>query len=915
MAPRRNAGISRVGFVLLAAIVVLLLGVAGWVAMAEGTTPAEPGSSQAAEEPAAPKDTNKTPAAVSAHKPVESGRVETAHDDDPFGSGPLDSVGFEIAGRVVDTQQKPTAKAEVTLYVSQQPLFSTAVLGTYRENGVRVEEYTKKTGADGAFKFRGPFADSNDYLIVVRYPERAPATRRGFAVDRGERTDVGDLVLDAGFEIRGTVFGADGSPLAGARVAAVATPTFWNVERFLEQTDPEDCPPADNEGQFKIPHLNEGRFVVIAWAKGYARGTSPPITLSAEAANEPVSLHLATGAEISGKVVNAEGAGIPGAKVRVRFARDRNGEIKISRGLQFDASGSNVLQSNDSTLTNYPILATTDAAGLFQAEGLVAATLYEVSATADGYRKGGAVSAQSGTSGLAIMLRPNFQIRGTLVDAESGAPIAGAYIARYQGRLDELKRGIWSFPKSEGTSDSSGRFTASNGDKPGPAQLLAWFPIQSNIKNPGYGPSMSEPFTIDESQEIAEVTIKMTRGAAVAGTVTSGATGSPMPGAAVLLYATRDPATPNPRPYMTGALMGRASAASNGFFAFEGLLPGFYTIEVRTTSAGATRNEIFAINQGQRIENMRIVVPIPGTIRGTIVSNGNFAPVRVTATRADGLQIAKFAESDNQFSLDKLAPGLYRVRAERIASFDEGGFGRRWNPNDNSVTVDLKDGQVITLTLDIPESSVGKIMGNVTDNSLPGAGYTIAAIRENPSQPRSLNGGDQRDPAFGDNPRTTTADMFGYFEFPGMREGNYRIYAIPRGKGVTPKNAVASEQVQVFGNSNIRRDLFGRSGPLKGRVTRSTGQAISNATVTATVNGTRSPTPALPAGTRFTTRTKGDGTFNFGKLPGGAYDLTVEYPGFTKKTVGAEIYGANDENTQITLDSGNSKVANPKPYK
>jgi len=177
------------------------------------------------------------------------------------------------------------------------------------------------------------------------------------------------------------------------------------------------------------------------------------------------------------------------------------------------------------------------------------------------------------------------------------------------------------------------------------------------------------------------------------------------------------------------------------------------------------------------------------------------------------------------------------------------------------------------------------------------SGATLVLARDAERLPQASEG----NPVFGQH-RTTTADVEGVFEFPAATPGIYRLYAIPRGRASTPRNAVASDTVQVLANSVARRDLIGRSGPLRGRVLRPNGAPVSGATVVAAVNGSRGGSAVLPGGTSFRSKSGGSGGFDFGRLPAGAYDVIVESSGFARKTVAAEVDSGYAEPLSITLD-------------
>lgn len=882
------------------AFAALAISLASLVVLAWGLGRDEPPPVAAPGPQSGPAASEETPtaipdAAVVGPEGPPGGRLDAEPGTDPFGNGPLTAVAFEVVGRVVSANCEPVKGASATLFVSPVPLLSPALATHFRDPGMPIEEMRVKTTTDGAFRFRGPFEDGNEYLLVVKHPGSAPIVKRGLPVERGSRCDVGELQLEPGLELAGDVTGPSGEPVPGARIGVVDAPSFWAVERFLENCEPDEWMTAGDDGRFVVKNLTDGRYVAVAYAKGLARAASPPVVLGRDLDRTAISIRLAAGATISGTVTGPEGSGIPGASVRVR-QRYPNGKPNLQ-------VSSDEVQAADSFFFNYPISVTTNEAGDFEIEGLVAGIEYTLTATADGHRKSNEVPVKSGASGVRIRLLRDFEVKGRVVDATTGEPVPGAHVARFEGRVEDLRRGASQFPASRATTDGEGRFTLREDGKAGNANLLAWFPWTSGVKNPGYAPSLSDPFVLTDAAPIPELTVKMPKGAAAAGTVVSGATGRPLGGVALQLFAVRERNAANARPFGIGAYLGSTVSDSRGRFAFEGLLPGTYCVEARDHASGFNRTDVLSLGPADRREDLSIVMPALASIRGSVLTAGSLAAVRVTATRYDGLSITRFCDATNRFSLDKLAPGLYRVQASKLTAAEERmEWWSRRSTNDSSVTVDLKDGQIVVVDLELPDSNIGRLTGTITDGIEPASGYTVVAVRDNPQQQSSVVSEANKDPRFG-NSRTVTSDVRGIFEFPSLREGTYRIFAIPRGKSLTPKNAVASDFIQIFGNSDGRRDLFGRRGAVRGTVIQPNGQGLSGATVTAIVNDSRSPTPVLPAGTRFTTRTRGDGTFDFGILPGGAYDLTVDRPPFPKKVVPADVFGGASASVAIQLEA------------
>ncbi|MFN0206516.1 MAG: carboxypeptidase regulatory-like domain-containing protein [Planctomycetota bacterium] len=891
---RKQSGASRVA--LLGGAVAVLVIAALVIAAAMFGNPAGDGevhvnTPEDTTKNSAAADSHRTPAVAAATKPAPA-REEALAEADASEFNNLDIATFEIAGRIVGIDKKPVGGALVRVYATTAKLPSLTFLEAFRSNGLINFERAKKTNADGKFTFRGPFADGVDFIVAAASREHALATFRPDGVQGGKVCNMGDLVLENGLEIVGTVFDVSGNPLPSARVGVVASPTDASIEKFIEQTEPEDFEASNDQGQFRVPHLTEGRYTLIAWAPGYARAASPPVILTKEKNARPIDIHLAMGDLIQGNVINQDGLGIPGAKVTVRLARK-------------DPNSNAAPEIEDSRFFDFPISVITDAAGEYQIDGLVANMQYQMTATADEHRAASA-SAAAGQTSVSIVLKPDLQVRGIVMDKETGAPIPRAKIVVFRGKITDLKRGQGSVPIPKTVTDGAGRFLARDDGKTGNATILAWAP--------GYAPAMSETFQLAESGEIPETKVILERGAMIEGRVVSSATKEGAAAASVSLYFVGDPAAGYSQNFRIGQFATKTTADSQGNYIFEGLLDGFYIVEARHGAYGSVRSETIGVGATDRRSGVELLMPSPAAIKGTVVGAPPNASIRILATRNDGLQFAAFAGAENKFTITKLGAGTYQVRAEKISTYEDVVSGAwRKGTGAGSVPVILKDGDVAEILLEIPDSRIGKLTGTITDAGTAGSGYSLVLVGEAPGAQKPLGG---QNPTFG-NYKSATADYDGYYEFPAVREGTYRVYAIPRGRSVIPKNAVASESVQIFSNGMARRDLYGQSGTLNGRATRSDGTGIAKAKIIAQVNGTRSPTSALPPGTLFTTTTNKNGWFDFGRVPGGAYDITIEAPGVPRKTVPAEVYGGTGNPVQIRMDppvkKNDPKPATPNP--
>lgn len=884
---RAATGLSRIGILIIIVAAAIVLCVSGYALFGGSPRSDDSGSLPVESDDSSQSAASQSrPFSIKANTTYNSRRVEATAEIDPFDQSTLDPGAFELTGRVVDPDKKPVANAVVRMFVASAILQSTTYIDSYRNNGLLVYEKLKRSGSDGTFKFRGPFTDGCDFAITVTATDLAPGIFHQQHLEGGKITNIGDLQLARGFEIAGTVFDHAGNPLPSASVGYILSPSEASIERFLEQNEPEDYKPSDEKGQYRIQHLTEGRYTLIAYAPGYARAASPPVVLSKDKPPRPVDITLALGDQIAGNILNSEGGPIAGAKIKVRL---QSSDPQETGGAQ--------AHSDDSQFFDFPITTGSDTEGNFQIQGLLANANYRLSVSAKDHRAM-SMKASSGTTDLIIQLKPDFQVTGIVIDKETGQPVPGARVAVFRGKLNDLKKGFFAMPKANAQTDSAGQFLARDDGAPGPAAVLAWAPT--------YAPELSATIQLTEGGEIPETKIELTHGAAIAGRVRIGASRQPIAGASLNLYFSGDPTNVASVSYKIGAFAARATSDSEGNYAFDGLLGGNYIVEVRTESNGTGRSDIIMLGAADRKMGADIDLPTPSTIKGVILNNTGENPVRVIATRSDGLMSAVFADAESKFIIKNLGAGQFKVRAEKVSFSDDasgGTFGRK----SNAVDVILKEGDTIELVLEVPDSNFGKLVGTINDAGGPGSGYTLILTNAPPS-----GGGKSKQNIQFSNYKTVTADVDGYFEFQNVREGSYRIYAIPRGRGVAPKNTVASEPVQIFANSTARSTLFGQSGPLKGTVSKYDGTGAANAKIIATVNAERSPTSALPGGTTFMANTNKLGSFDFGRLPGGAYDIIIEAPGSPKKLVTAAIYGGSEDPIYVTLDAPPNNPNKPK---
>ncbi|HKE01944.1 MAG TPA: carboxypeptidase-like regulatory domain-containing protein, partial [Planctomycetota bacterium] len=810
------------------------------------------------------------------HEPLRVSS-ESIAEERRFSIDPLEADQIEVVGRVLGPDRSPLPEALVHLFVSTAPLPTAGLVPIYRPRGSIADEAVVRCDASGRFQLRADLVDEGFLLLVAEAKGMAPASRADLTVPSDRHVGAGDIVLSPESTIAGRIVDAGGAPIAGARVGAIPTPSLAALEACLADGDPLGLIVTDENGEFVLGGLAPDRYVVVAWASGHASAYSAPVSLVRGSAPPRLEIALEAGASIRGRVVSGDAA-ISGARVRAK----RQGARKLDSDGAFDL----------------PAATITGDAGDFVLDGLAADATYDVSAEATGYRKASA-SVRTGSE-TKLALRAELAVEGTVVDGETGAPVAGARVAVLTNARTEPRAADLASAKGGALTDDKGRFRARDAGGPRSVSLLA--------RAAGYAPTIGGPVRLKEGGDVPQVAVRLDRGGRIAGRILGGNPLLGVQGASVALLA-RDPARQPGAPSPT-YLVARAVSNARGDYEFEDLAAGLYLVEARLVGAGCERSEEVALGKAGRRETLDVRLPAPSVIRGTVLLGGATEPARVFAVRRDGWIVSDWTDASGRFALRELAAGAYLVGAERAPTIDDLVLGSlrpvRTAPA-GAIGVDLPEGGDVTVTLEPAGSTAGRVVGLASDHGRPGAGTTIVVWRDSLDAPRAIGATNDGNLTFGGR-RTTVADLDGAFEMLGVEQGVYRVFEIPRGKPISPRHAVASQVVRVYGGDVVRVDLSGRSGRLKGRVRQPDGRPAGNVRVQARVNGARGPTPVLTAGTTMRTQTGPAGYFDFGNVAGGAYDLVIEMPPYPRKTVGVDVDGPSADSLEIALERAAPKA-------
>lgn len=154
--------------------------------------------------------------------------------------------------------------------------------------------------------------------VRVQFREFATLTTREFELAPGASVDLGDCALDPGIELVGRVEDASGAPIVGASVA-----TGESFELDVRSAT------SSVDGGFRLPHLAPGRREIVVKATGFVEAT---IQADVAAGGAPLVARLTRGARLRVTVVDAAGAPVAGASIKVRAAGAAKDADAAARG-------------------------------------------------------------------------------------------------------------------------------------------------------------------------------------------------------------------------------------------------------------------------------------------------------------------------------------------------------------------------------------------------------------------------------------------------------------------------------------------------------------------------------------------------------------------------------------------------------
>jgi uncharacterized GH25 family protein len=206
---------------------------------------------------------------------------------------------------IIRLRQGNTLTVLVTDALTKQPIAGASVLRPDEDE----DDPAVKTGADGKVVLRGL---PNDWVRVTALaPGYGPKTESK-GIGNNDTETVLEISLAKGAQVSGRVVDESGAPIEGARVWAMDAANAWEGgagERTAETTK--------KDGTFTIAALSQGSYLFFAKDEAHAPAVTTPVSVSGETPTTGVEIVMKAAASLAGVVVDAQGAPVPYATVRL----------------------------------------------------------------------------------------------------------------------------------------------------------------------------------------------------------------------------------------------------------------------------------------------------------------------------------------------------------------------------------------------------------------------------------------------------------------------------------------------------------------------------------------------------------------------------------------------------------------------
>ncbi len=758
-------------------------------------------------------------------------------------------TGGVIKGTVTNNAATPTklANIEVDLYDSsggQLNSTTTAADGSYSIGGLQTGTY------------HVGFQDSAGQAYVAQFfnGQATLTAATPISVTAGTTTANINAKLVPASNITGKVTNSAATPVA---LANVEVDLYDSSDSILASTTTNSSgtytfarvyPLA--AGTYRIGFRDNSGVYLPQFYTGQATlATATAITVGAGATVANVNAKLITGGVIKGTVTNnaATPAPLPNIEVLLYNSADEpltstrtasNGAYSFT-GLQ---TGKYLVAFEDTTNAAY--------ASQFYAGQATAATATKVS-----------VTAATTTANVNAKLVPASKITGKVTNsAATPAPLANIEVDLFDANDNRLSSTLTT---STGTYTFAGTYALGAGtykigfrDSGSGLYLPQFYSGKANLAS-------ATPIAVGASATVANVNAALTLGGSITGKAIN-VSQIGLPGIVVTVYDNQ------------GSEVGSTTTSSTGVYTVAGLAPGLYEVgffdpadtDVSYFYSGAhsiaTATQV-AVKAATATTNISQVLPVGGTISGTVTDSSNHPLAGVVASVYDasgGIVVSATTNSSGAYSVAGLNAGAYEVGFTDLSGHHISVFYSGKASIVSANTVDVATSAPTTnvnqkMASSAPPPATGAISGLVTDSG----GHTLAGVEVTvfDSSGNFVNSG-----------QTGSA---GTYTISGLPTGSYKAGFFPTGNylpqyyngasSLTSATAVSVAAPNTTPNINAK---LATGGQITGKVTGSGSPVVPLGGVAVTVYSS--------AGNQLqVTTTATNGTYGFSGLPSGTYKV------------------------------------------
>ncbi|MGH9867133.1 MAG: carboxypeptidase regulatory-like domain-containing protein [Candidatus Polarisedimenticolia bacterium] len=734
-------------------------------------------------------------------------------------------AGLMITGRLVDKDGTVVAGAALTAthHAEQGGAGGMVVMrmasrgGAGRRGDTRVggvESLPEVTsGNDGVFRVRG--ARPGVWSVEARARGFAPKSVSGLKLEEGARTlDAGDIVMEPGAAVKGRVVDLSGQPIPYAR--GVARKDF---DILAEITGGPD-------GTFVVEDLEPGLTMTLGFT---ADGHGDREVTGVTAPVDDLTITLPVASRLSGQVTDQESRR-PVQDFSISVARERSmgggGFVQMSRNLG-------------------PEQVFHDENGAFTVEGISPGKVV-VTVRAPGYEEATLRDVEipegKDVEGLSLLVDRAASISGVVVD-DAGRPIPGVSVAKSEGSSGRGGFRMMLGPDAGGNeSDGEGRFSV-QGLEPGPVTL--------SFTHPEYEPAERD---VDAAQDVTNLRVAMTRGAALTGIVLRDEDGSPVPSATIVAQSAG-----------SGGLSGGMTARSgpDGAFQIDGVRAGSYMISASATGLrplGGPQNIVVSPGAPLPPVELRLGggVALSGMLVGLKESELPNMTVTAFTPGTGGFTTTAAVDASGSFDMKGIPPGTLTLRAG--ASMLGGG-------RSVTRTVQIPEGvPTFETTLEFPRGR--RVEGVVTRGDQPIAEATVMFSLEATRSTASA-----------------TTDTAGRYAVEDLDEGDYSVNVMQLSAGLSHSTKVSVKSDRTFDIELPTKRLAGTV------LDASSGKPLEHATVLIEPEGGRRTGGMI---FRDQSATDASGAFDFDGLAEGVWNLSASRDGYAVQSRAVRIVPTAD---------------------